>query len=269
MNEREFAELAAGRALGALSDADERRFTEALAQHPEWQAIADDDHDTVADLADSLTPVSPPPALRAELLSRISTLPQVDDADDARPGAEKEADAAAAPDAPAVPDAVDRDLDAPERSRAPWRRRLFALAAGLALIVGAGVATTTVISQLQRPASVVALDEIRSAPDAEQAEVRLDSGATATAHWSGEVGKAVLVASGLDDLGADKSYELWFVRGDQPIAAGVFDADDGKATALLEQPMHAGDVIAVTIEQAGGSPSGSPTTDPIIVIPTA
>jgi len=269
MNEREFAELAAGRALGALSDADERRFIEALAQHPEWQAIADDDHDTVADLADGLTPVSPPPALRAELLSRIATLPQGDSADlpqgDSADDVHSDADA----DAEAVPDARRRDLDAPGRTGAPWRRRLFALAAGLALIVGAGVATTAVISQLQRPASVVALDEIRSAPDAEQAEVRLGSGATATAHWSGEVGKAVLVASGLDDLGADKSYELWFVRGDQPIAAGVFDADDGKATALLEQPMQAGDVIAVTIEQAGGSPSGSPTTDPIIVIPTA
>jgi len=146
---------------------------------------------------------------------------------------------------------------------------MFVLAASLALLVGVGVATTTVVSQLQRPASVVALDEIRSAPDAEQAKVELASGATATAHWSGEVGKAVLVASGLDDLDADKSYELWFVRGDKPIAAGVFDSDDGEATALLDVPMHAGDVIAVTVEQAGGSPSGSPTTDPIIVIPTA
>ncbi|MEV7632029.1 anti-sigma factor [Microbacterium sp. NPDC089318] len=259
MNEREFAELAAANALGALSDADARRFTAALAEHPEWQAIADDDHDTVAGLADGLTPVAPPTALRADLLRQIAAMPQGDSvalADSAR---------AAAP----GPGANDPAVQTSASSGAPWRRRLFALAAGLALLVGAGVATTTVISQLQRPASVVALDEIRSAPDAEQAKVELDSGATATAHWSGEVGKAVLVASGLDDLDADKSYELWFVRGDQPIAAGVFDADGGKATALLDVPMHAGDVIAVTVEQAGGSPSGSPTTDPIIVIPTA
>lgn len=257
MNEQEFAELAAAHALGALTDADERRFAEALAEHPEWQAIADDDHDTVAILADGLAPVAPPPALRAALLQQISSLPQDGGAGPARP------------DAVAGADAETRATSAPASAAAPWRRRIFALAAGLALIVGAGVATTTVVSQLQRPASVVALDEIRSAPDAEQAEVRLDSGATATAHWSGEVGKAVLVASGLDDLGADKSYELWFVRGEKPIAAGVFNADDGTATALLDAPMHAGDVIAVTIEQAGGSPSGLPTTDPIIVIPTA
>ncbi|MFJ4046555.1 anti-sigma factor domain-containing protein [Microbacterium sp. NPDC089987] len=257
MNEQEFAELAAAHALGALTDADERRFAAALAEHPEWQAIADDDHDTVAILADGLSPVAPPPALRSALLQRIADLPQDD------------GEAPASPDATAAAEAGTRDLAAPAPAGAPWRRRIFALAAGLALIVGAGVATTTVVSQLQRPASVVALDEIRSAPDAEQAKVQLDSGATATAHWSGEVGKAVLVASGLDDLGTDKSYELWFVRGDQPIAAGVFDADDGTATALLDVPMQAGDVIAVTVEEAGGSPSGSPTTDPIIVIPTA
>lgn len=259
MNEQEFAELAAGHALGALSDADERRFAAALSEHPEWRAIADDDHDTAATLGDALEPVSPPADLRSRLLAQIASTPQHHDAADVDAGAAGHPDGA---------DAA-RDAQAPSAAPAPWRRRLFALAAGLALIVGTGVATTTVISQLQRPASVVALDEIRSAPDAEQAEVRLDSGATATAHWSGEVGKAVLVASGLDDLDADRSYELWFVRGEQPIPAGVFDADDGKATALLEVPMQAGDVIAVTIEQAGGSPSGSPTTDPIIVIPTA
>lgn len=261
MNEREFAELAAGRALGALSDADERRFTDALAEHPEWRAIADDDVDTASLLADRLNPVAPPPALRADLLQRIATLPQTPDHGATTIGS---AAGAAEPDRPGARDSAE---SAPERPR--WSRRLFALAAGLALIVGAGVATTTVISQLQRPASVVALDEIRSAPDAEQAEVKLDSGGTATAHWSGEVGKAVLVASGLDDLSADKSYELWFVRGEKPIPAGVFDADGGRATALLDVPMHAGDVIAVTVEKAGGSPSGSPTTDPIIVIPTA
>jgi anti-sigma-K factor RskA len=38
---------------------------------------------------------------------------------------------------------------------------------------------------------------------------------------------------------------------------------------VLAGDMHAGDVIAVTVEQAGGSPSGSPTTDPVVVIPTA
>jgi len=256
MNEREFAELAAGHALGALSEADTRRFEEALRAHPTWQAIVDDDLDTAAALADGLAPVAPPAALRADLLSQITALPQGATAVPEKVGSEA---------SPRTEHAV-ADDKAPER--AAWSRRFFALAAGFALIVGVGITAMVVTSQLQRPAAVVALDEIRSAPDSEQAVVELDSGVTATAHWSGELDKAVLVASGLDQLGAEETYELWFVRGDQAIPAGLFESDGHETTALLDAPMQAGDVIAVTIEQAGGSASGAPTTDPIIVIPT-
>ena len=108
-----------------------------------------------------------------------------------------------------------------------------------------------------------------TAADAEQASVPLGSGGTATAHWSERLGAAVLVTSGLADPGSSKTYELWFVRGAEPVPAGVFDPDDGNATALLQGDLRPGDVIAVTVEQEGGSPSGAPTTDPVIVIPTA
>ncbi|MGO2520786.1 MAG: anti-sigma factor domain-containing protein, partial [Microbacterium sp.] len=124
-------------------------------------------------------------------------------------------------------------------------------------------------SQLMRPASVVALEQIESSTDAQQASVELDSGATATAHWSQEVGEAVLVTEGLTGLDDEKTYELWFVREDGPVSAGVFDTDSGAVTALLDGDMQAGDAIAVTVERAGGSPTGQPTTEPIIVIPTA
>lgn len=263
MNERDFAELAAGHALHALSAADERRFAAALAQHPEWRELADDDGSTAARLADALEPVQAPPALRAALLARIGDHPQGSATADAATAADAvTADAVAKPDAAAV---------AAPASAAPrrWSRAVLALAACLVLLVGGGIATAVVVSQLQRPASVVALDEIRSAPDAQQATVRIASGARATAHWSGSLGEAVLVTSGLDHPGADRTYELWFVRGETPVSAGVFDTVDGRATAVLKGTMHAGDAIAVTVERAGGSPSGAPTTEPLIVIPTA
>ena len=79
----------------------------------------------------------------------------------------------------------------------------------------------------------------------------------------------MLVTEGIDDLPDDESYELWFVRGDQPISAGVFETSGGNATALLDQPMQGGDVIAVTVEPLGGSPTGTPSSDPVIVIATA
>jgi len=248
MNEDEFAELAAGRALHALSDADERRYADALVAHPEWTAIAEHERETAALLADGAAPVDPPAGIRDALLAQIALTPQ-----EAVPPA-------AAPAAPA-PGSVPR----PRR----WSRGLFALAASLVLIVGLGVGAAVLIPQLTKPASVVALDAIEAAPDAQQATVELDSGAQATAHWAASVGSAVLVTDGLAALSDDETYQLWLVRGEEALPAGLFETDAGDATALLDGTMHEGDVIAVTVEQAGGSPTGLPTTEPIIAIPTA
>lgn len=252
MNEKEFAELAAGHALDALSDADEQRFADALAVHPEWQAIADDDVETAQLLADASPVATPSTHIRSALLAQIATMPQGDDAAEPRsaePGS-----------------AIDEPFLRPPRR---WGRTLFGLAAGLVLLVGLGFGVVALTSQLTTPASVVALQEIQSAQDAQQASVELETGAVATAHWSASVGSAVLVADGLEPLGDDQTYELWFVRDDGPVPAGLFDSDAGDATALLDGAMHEGDVIAVTVEPAGGSPTGQPTSDPIIAIPTA
>lgn len=249
MNEQEFTELAAGHALHALSDADERRFRAVLAAHPEWRHLVQTDVETAAALADAVPAVAPPPALRAELLTRIATTPQQADGDDPRPSADEPTGAEAA---------------RPRRSR--W---MFVLAACLVLLVGGGIATATIVSQLQRPAAVVALEQIRSASDAEQGTAKLASGATATAHWSAELGRAVLVTTDLIEASAGETYELWLVRDGTPLSAGLFDTEAGGATALLDLPLHEGDAIAVTVEPAGGSPTGAPTSDPIIVIPTA
>lgn len=284
MNEPEFAELAAGHSLGALSAEDERRYRAALAAHPEWSAIAEDDADTAALLADGATSVAPPPALRDALLARIAVTPQSADPEDAPSVAAEDALApepasepapADAPVAGAAPGPVAPEdsrsasaAGAADGSRRP-RRLMFALAACLVLILGLGVGAAVVIPQLLRPAAVVALDRIENAPDAAQKTVSLPSGGHATAHWSASIGTAVLVSDGLEPLGGKQTYELWFVRGDGPVSAGVFAAEPGTTTAQLSGSMHAGDAIAVTVEQTGGSPTGKPTSQPIIVIPTS
>ncbi|MGN7860079.1 anti-sigma factor [Microbacterium sp. 22303] len=278
MNESEFAELAAGHSLGSLSAEDERRYRAALAAHPEWSSIAEDDAETAALLAEGVPPVAPPPALRNALLARITATPQDRDVDappvDARPAVSDappaESDQAAVPEA-AAQERRPAGSDAPaaaKPARRP-RRLLFALAACLVLIVGLGVAASVVIPQLLRPAAVVALDKIENAPDAAQKTVSLPSGGHATAHWSASIGTAVLVSDGLEPLDDKQTYELWFVRGDAPVSAGLFAAEPGTTTAQLKGDMHAGDAIAVTVEPAGGSPTGKPTTQPIVVIPTS
>jgi len=251
MNEQEFAELAAGHALHALSPADQSRFAAALAVHPEWAGIAQADAVTASALADRTAAVEPPPSARAELLARVADLAQAGAAEDPRAVAGRDA--------------------GPETTgaRRVWTRRLFALAASVAVLVGFGFGAGAIYQHLVRPVAVVALDEIQAAPDARSATVALDGGLTATAHWSADLGKAVLVSEGLPPLGDHQDFELWLVRGEDPIPAGVFAAEGASTTtALLEASFESGDVIAVTVEPAGGSPTGAPSSAPIVAIPT-
>lgn len=257
----EFAELSAGHAVRALSATEEQRFTELSAAHPEWEATARADATVAARLGEAVVPVDPPADIRAQLLAQIAGSPQVSSqADEARADIQTGAAAPFSADAAAAPDEAQR-----RRSR---RGRLFALAASLVLLGGIALGTVALTQYLTRPAAVVALDEVRAAPDAQSASVDA-AGVAATAYWSAEKQKAVLVAEDLQPLSAQQSYELWFVREGVPISAGVFEVESGTTTALLDGDMHSGDVIAVTVEVAGGSPTGQPTSDPVIAIPTA
>jgi anti-sigma-K factor RskA len=250
VNEQEFAELAAGHALHALSPDDETAFETARRQHPDWEHHVTTDAETAALLADNISDVAPPPGLRTALLEQISTDPQ-------------------APAAPLAQEAENTPTPAPANPRRWGARSWFALAASLALLVGVGWGAVTVGERLNTPASVVALDQIESASDAQSETVTLSDGGEVTAHWSESVGKAVLVSDGLPTIADDESFELWFVRDGAAIPAGTFTSEDGTATALLEGAIESGDVIAVTVEQAGGSPTGQPTSDPIVAIETA
>lgn len=256
MNENEFAELASGHALNALSDADAQRYADALRSHPEWAAIAAGDAETAAMLADGVSLAAPPAHIRDALLAQIASTSQQSSA--------PSRDDAPVSD-PTLSDVATGAIPAPQRRM----RLLFTLAASIVLLVGIGFGAVFLSSQLAPPASVVALEQIESATDAQQATVELDSGAVATAHWSESVGNAVVVTESLEPLSAEQTYQLWFVRGDEPVPAGLFNTDAGSAIAVLDGTMHEGDVIAVTVEPAGGSPTGAPTTDPIIAIPTA
>jgi anti-sigma-K factor RskA len=259
VNEQQFAELAAGHALHALSPEDERALDAALRQHPEWEHHVTTDAETAAQLAQGITEVAPPAGVRAALLAQIAATSPTDP------------DAAPASIAPALRADRRTSSSVTEPEKAPrWRpRSWFALAASLALLVGVGWGAVFVGQQLTTPASVVALDQIESAPDAQSETVVLSDGGEVTAHWSESVGKAVLVSDGLPSIADDESFELWVVRDGTATSAGTFTADDGTATALLDSAIEEGDVIAISVEPAGGSPTGQPTTDPIAQIETA
>jgi len=270
MDEEEFAELAAGAALNALSPADREAFEAARRSHPEWEHVVQADAATAAALADTVVDALPPLTLRSTLLARVATTPQL-------PAMDASVAATAAPVAqwsepeerpevePPPPTAVIQAV-----SRRRWTRGILALAASMVLLVALGLGAALINDYVNRPPAVAALQEIEGSPDAQSATVEVtDSGGTATAHWSESVGKAVLVSQGLPEIADDESFELWFVREGDPVSAGTFEPTDGTATALLDGTMQPGDVIAVTVEPQGGSPTGEPSTEPIVAIPTA
>ncbi|WP_194410992.1 anti-sigma factor [Microbacterium cremeum] len=284
MTEEEFAELAAGHALNALSPADRVAFEAERVRHPEWEHWISAFVATAATLADGVEDQVPPPAIRAGLLARIGAEPQL-------PGGEHSAAAegadpaaqAPAPDAP-NPAGDPTDLPADRASsvappptteqlqavtRRNWTRGLVALAASLVLLIGIGFGAATIVDLVDRPPAVVALDQIEAAPDAASATVEVTGGGTATAHWAPSVGKVVLVANGLPRIPEDDVFELWWVRGERPVSAGTFEAGaDGASTVLLDGEWQADDIVAVTVEPDGGAPDGVPTTEPIVAIPT-
>ncbi|GAA1469237.1 anti-sigma factor [Microbacterium thalassium] len=260
MNESEFAELAAGHALHALSESDERAFQTARAAHPEWEHLVRADAEVAEALADAAAPVEPPPAVRAALLARIAGAPSADHPADPT-------DSASATSAAQPTDRADRPAHRARRGLS--RRGLFALAASIVLLLAIGAGAIVVTQQLVRPAAVVALEQIERAPDARSATATTADGSQVTVHWSDDLGQSVIVAEDFPVLTADSTFELWLVRDDTAISAGTFAADDsGDAVALLDAPQEPGDVIAVTVEQAGGSPTGRPTTEPIVAIAT-
>jgi anti-sigma-K factor RskA len=63
----------------------------------------------------------------------------------------------------------------------------------------------------------------------------------------------------LDQVPAAKTYEAWVIRDDQPRPAGLFRG--GCRSVPLEEPVRRGNVVAVTLERAGGV--DKPTTDPL------
>lgn len=150
------------------------------------------------------------------------------------------------------------------RSRAvPVLAATAALAAVVALAVGlwaAGVSSE--------------LDEARSALERERATaaVLADSDARSVPLQAGRGrlvvasdGQAVVVLAGLEPAPEGRTYQLWIVPGGDIAAAtsgGLFGGAEPTDVALLEGRVADGDLVAVTVEQAGGSEA--PTSDPIV-----
>jgi anti-sigma-K factor RskA len=150
----------------------------------------------------------------------------------------------------------------------PRRRRalpVLAAVAGVAAV--AAVAVGLWAAQLSGD-----LDEARSALEAQRraASVLADPASRTVGLTTGQGrlvvdpdGRAALVVDALGPAPSGKTYEVWVIEGDAPpTPAGLFPGQDGAELVLVEGTLDGGEVVAVTIEDAGGV--SEPSTEPVV-----
>jgi anti-sigma factor RsiW len=115
------------------------------------------------------------------------------------------------------------------------------------------------------------LDDTRAALERERAAAAIvaasDSRTVDLASGNGRLvvdpqGNAALVLPDLGPAPEGQTYQAWIIEGDNPISAGIFPGEAGVDVVLVDGDVAPGEIVAVTLEQAGGAET--PTLPPIV-----
>lgn len=235
--------LAGAYVLDAVDDIERAAFRRHLGECESCALEVAELSETASRLTD-LTWQTPPPTMREEVLAQIARTPQL------RAGPPSQ-------------------LDMPARSRR-WRQ-VVAAAAAAVVVLGAAAGTYLVQEQRVRDergraeaaqAEAARVDAVLRAPDATLYRAQANNSGTVTVVGSRLRDEAVVVLE-LPAPGADEAYELWLSSDGAFTSAGVLPARQGSATALVSRYAGA-DMVGVSLERAGGSPTGQPTPTGIV-----
>ncbi len=294
MNERIEQELFPFYALGALTAAERAEVDAYLAANPQAKARLDALMNTTEQLFHNIEPIQPSPEVKATLMSRVRAAePRPPTAVPPTPPQRQQKPASWA----------DRLRHGYGRFRAhPTLPALAGACLLLAILAGSWAASQsrqqaglqTQITDLF--AEVVALRREKEVLQTQNAALRQQienqGSLLATYRQPGSITLAIGDASGrhpeaigtltidpqtetavftadnLTPLGASQVYQLWLIRGDTPISAGLFSVDETGYGVLAVATAVPGtfDAIGLTIEPAGGSQT--PTLDQLILLGT-
>ncbi|MBX3100864.1 MAG: anti-sigma factor [Salinibacterium sp.] len=205
--------------------------------------------DTAALLGLAVDPETPLATLKASIMAQLASTPQVEREPDARFSGRAESIAQA------------RWFSRPVRA-------LLAVAAAVALIVGGGIAVTTINATTSQQASADRLAAIYAASDMTSIKTTMEGGGEATLVYASSLATAALIVDGMHSLPPDKVYELWYINDDGARPAGMLNVGaDGTTWCVLEGTMLHGDSVGVTVEPRGGSTT--PSADPVLMIASA
>ena len=223
-----------------------------------------------AALLGSVASEVPPAALRRAVLAAIAVTPQLPPVVGLHERHARQGPRHAQPDDEATvptPTPSPTVPDTPPTSgtvvplRRPWYRRpaAFIAAAVAAVVIGGGV-VVAVNRTSSPPDQQVALEQcVQQAGDA---QVLTPADAQGWVRYAPSCNAALVDVSGLRDLPADRTYQLWVLAGSNARSVTLLtQAADGQPQ-VWAAPTRAGDTaIGITEEPATGSPQ--PTSDPI------
>jgi anti-sigma-K factor RskA len=252
MNNERFEDLRDAYVLGALPEEERRSFEDYLAAHPGRQAEIDDLGAVAGLLAFSPHEQEPSPELRSKVMEMV---------------------------------------EAEAEPRHVSRRSVFArigdyldvrsLALGAATLLVIGLLSWSVLlqgqvqdlqgqvqeAQDQRQDLQAQIEDAQDQRQVQQSQTIELEGSWADQGANAEVAsihenKVILVAKNMPSVPEDRTCQIWVINDDVPKPSGLFQPDGNMTAAPVTNSITKADVIAVTVEPAGGSEK--PTSDPVL-----
>ena len=259
--------LAAGLALGGLSDSELAEAQTLADSDADFRAEAAVYADIMAEAAESDEPVEVSSATREAILSIPQTHAQQRSTNEPlSPATHTQANSTAThPVSLASPTSLADHRESRRRSWLPYA------AAAAALIVAAG-SGVTVWQQTQRQnqleedltAAQQQLDDstrLMQADDLRTSTDELPEGGTVTVSSSESEQLIRISPDGVGRTPEGKSMQMWVIGDEGPESAGLMT---GESTTIGGHTFTDGSVFGITIEPEGGS--DQPTTDPVVAI---
>jgi len=245
-------------ALDALSDEEKKLVEVYLVEHPEVRAQIEDMQSAADALPYGVAPVEPPRRIKNALMARV---------------------------------AVDQRSRSPEQKQASranerrWENLFPAFSFAVATLAVIWVVVLNIqLSQLRREVSALGDALVAQSNSIEQINAKLPQtpvssvvtislkGTEARPQAHGELiadpksASAVMVVTGLGQLEAGKTYQVWLIDASGPKSAGLLTVDaNGQAVLIVTSDTSIGSfkALGISVEPEGGSPQ--PTGDIVVL----
>ncbi|MEV6321828.1 anti-sigma factor [Nocardia sp. NPDC051787] len=159
----------------------------------------------------------------------------------------------------------DRGTGRPVTRLWSWRRPprwTVAVAAAACLVLGATVVTTRFVGS---PPSPTAANQVEVQPEVQTVRGSVAGGGLLVVDVSPELGRAVVVFDQVAPPPPGQVYQMWLVGSDgQPRSVGVL-SDTPSADRPFVTGFRSGELLAMSVEPAGGS--DAPSAEPIVGVP--